>query len=97
MAGDVVERDRLPRPGRSGRLRRHLDEQRYLGLASDRRGQVPLMRMSQLTFLQREWAAVFEAASKDDAEVHAGPRTACSTLAARRSRVPGLLERRSGL
>ena len=55
------------------------------------------MRMGQLTFLQREWAAVFEGASKDDAEVHAGPRTACSTLAARRSRVPGLLERRSGL
>ena len=55
------------------------------------------MRMGQLTFLQREWAAVFEAASKDEAAVHAGPRTACSTLAARRSRVPGLLERRSGL
>ena len=55
------------------------------------------MRMSQLTFLQREWAAVFEAASKDEAAVDAGPRTACSTLAARRSRVPGLLDRRSGL
>ena len=33
--------------------------------------------MSQFTFLQREWAAVFEAASKSEAAVHADPRTAC--------------------
>lgn len=33
--------------------------------------------MSQFTFLQREWAAVFEAASKAEAAVHADPRTAC--------------------
>lgn len=33
--------------------------------------------MSQFTFLQREWAAVFEAASKAEAGVHADPRTAC--------------------
>ncbi|MCP9465110.1 MAG: DEAD/DEAH box helicase family protein [Nitrospira sp.] len=33
--------------------------------------------MSQFTFLQREWAAVFEAASKAEAAVYADPRTAC--------------------
>ncbi len=33
--------------------------------------------MSQLTFLQHEWAAVFGAASKAEAAVHADPRTAC--------------------
>ena len=33
--------------------------------------------MSQFTFLQREWAAVFAAASKAEAGVHADPRTAC--------------------
>lgn len=33
--------------------------------------------MSQFTFLQREWAAVFEAASKAETAVHADPRTAC--------------------
>jgi type I restriction enzyme R subunit len=33
--------------------------------------------MSQFTFLQREWAAVFEAASKAETSVHADPRTAC--------------------
>jgi len=33
--------------------------------------------MSQFTFLQGEWAAVFEAASKAEAAVHADPRTAC--------------------
>ncbi|MGQ0712818.1 MAG: DEAD/DEAH box helicase family protein [Gemmatimonadaceae bacterium] len=33
--------------------------------------------MSQFTFLEREWAAVFEAASKAEAAVHADPRTAC--------------------
>jgi len=33
--------------------------------------------MSQFTFLQREWAAVFEAASKAENAVHADPRTAC--------------------
>src|SRR5690606_4750946 len=33
--------------------------------------------MSQFSFLQREWAAVFEAASKAEAAVHADPRTAC--------------------
>src|SRR5574338_973308 len=33
--------------------------------------------MSQFFFLQREWAAVFEAASKAEAAVHADPRTAC--------------------
>lgn len=35
------------------------------------------MRMSQFTFLQREWAAVFEAASRAEAAVYADPRTAC--------------------
>lgn len=33
--------------------------------------------MSQFAFLQREWATVFEAASKAEAAVHADPRTAC--------------------
>lgn len=33
--------------------------------------------MSQFTFLQREWAAVFEAASKAEAMVSVDPRTAC--------------------
>ena len=33
--------------------------------------------MSQFAFLQREWSAVFEAASKAEAAVHADPRTAC--------------------
>ncbi|MCG3201556.1 MAG: hypothetical protein NFCOHLIN_01426 [Gammaproteobacteria bacterium] len=33
--------------------------------------------MSQFTFLQRERVAVFEAASKAEAAVHADPRTAC--------------------
>src|SRR5579859_8303896 len=33
--------------------------------------------MSQFTFLQREWAAVFEAASKAETAVRADPRTAC--------------------
>lgn len=33
--------------------------------------------MSQFTFLQHEWDAVFEAASKAEAAVHADPRTAC--------------------
>ena len=33
--------------------------------------------MSQFAFLQREWAAVFEAAAKAEAVVHADPRTAC--------------------
>jgi type I restriction enzyme R subunit len=33
--------------------------------------------MSQFTFLQREWTAVFEAASKAEGAVHADPRTAC--------------------
>src|SRR5712664_3637897 len=33
--------------------------------------------MSQFAFLQREWAAMFEAASKAAAAVHADPRTAC--------------------
>src|SRR5262245_50979948 len=33
--------------------------------------------MSQFTFLQREWVAVFEAASKAEAAVHADPRAAC--------------------
>lgn len=35
------------------------------------------MRMSQFTFLQREWATVFEAAAKAETAVHADPRTAC--------------------
>lgn len=33
--------------------------------------------MSQFIFLQREWATVFEAASKAEAAVYADPRTAC--------------------
>lgn len=33
--------------------------------------------MSQFTFLQREWTAVFEAAVKAEAAVHSDPRTAC--------------------
>jgi len=33
--------------------------------------------MSQFAFLQREWPAVFEAAAKAEAAVHADPRTAC--------------------
>ena len=33
--------------------------------------------MSQFVFLQREWSAVFAAASKAEATVHADPRTAC--------------------
>lgn len=33
--------------------------------------------MSHFTFLQREWASVFEAASKAEASVYADPRTAC--------------------
>jgi type I restriction enzyme R subunit len=33
--------------------------------------------MSQVGFLQREWAPVFEAASRAEAAVHADPRTAC--------------------
>jgi len=33
--------------------------------------------MSQFSFLSREWAAVFEAASKAEGVMHADPRTAC--------------------
>src|SRR6266446_3901740 len=33
--------------------------------------------VSQFTFLQREWSAVFDAAGKAEAAVHADPRTAC--------------------
>jgi type I restriction enzyme R subunit len=33
--------------------------------------------VSQFAFLQREWAEVFEAASKAETAVHADPRTAC--------------------
>jgi type I restriction enzyme R subunit len=33
--------------------------------------------MSQFAFLQGEWAAVFESASRAEAAVHADPRTAC--------------------
>src|SRR5688572_13161296 len=33
--------------------------------------------MSQFTFLQREWAAVFEATSKAEDAVYTDPRTAC--------------------
>lgn len=33
--------------------------------------------MRQFAFLQREWAAAFEAASKAESTVHADPRTAC--------------------
>jgi type I restriction enzyme R subunit len=39
--------------------------------------------MSQFASLQREWAAVFEAAAKAEAAVYADPRTAC--LSARRA------------
>jgi type I restriction enzyme R subunit len=33
--------------------------------------------MSQFAFLQREWAAVFDAASKAEAAVYADPSAAC--------------------
>lgn len=33
--------------------------------------------MSQFAFLQREWAAVFDAAARAEGAVHADPRTAC--------------------
>jgi len=33
--------------------------------------------MSQFGFLEREWSAVFDAAAKAEAAVHADPRTAC--------------------
>ncbi|MCC6867319.1 MAG: DUF4145 domain-containing protein, partial [Burkholderiales bacterium] len=33
--------------------------------------------MSQFTFLQHEWAAVFDAAARAETAVHADPRTAC--------------------
>jgi type I restriction enzyme R subunit len=33
--------------------------------------------MSQFAFLQREWSAVFDAAARAEAAVHADPRTAC--------------------
>lgn len=33
--------------------------------------------MSQFAFLEREWAAVFDAASRAEAAVHTDPRTAC--------------------
>src|SRR3989449_5224497 len=33
--------------------------------------------MSQFIFLQREWSAVFDAAARAEAAVHADPRTAC--------------------
>ncbi len=33
--------------------------------------------MSQFAFLQREWTAVFDAAARAEAAVHADPRTAC--------------------
>jgi len=33
--------------------------------------------MSQFTFLEREWSAVFDAAAKAEAAVHSDPRTAC--------------------
>src|SRR2546430_4528285 len=33
--------------------------------------------MSQFSFLQREWSAVFDAATRAEAAVHADPRTAC--------------------
>jgi type I restriction enzyme, R subunit len=33
--------------------------------------------MSQFVFLQREWAAVYDAAARAEASVHADPRTAC--------------------
>jgi type I restriction enzyme R subunit len=34
-------------------------------------------RMSQFAFLQREWSAVCDAATRAEASVHADPRTAC--------------------
>ncbi|MDL1859789.1 hypothetical protein FBR04_02010 [Betaproteobacteria bacterium PRO7] len=34
--------------------------------------------MSQFAFLQREWPAVFEAASKAEGALHADPRTAAA-------------------
>src|SRR6266576_6123355 len=33
--------------------------------------------MSQFSFLEREWSAVFDAAARGEAAVHADPRTAC--------------------
>src|SRR5438093_11477059 len=33
--------------------------------------------MSQFSFLEREWSAVFDAAARAEAAVHADPRTAC--------------------
>src|SRR5256886_17701446 len=33
--------------------------------------------MSQFSFLEREWSAVFDAAARSEAGVHADPRTAC--------------------
>jgi len=33
--------------------------------------------MSHFTFLQREWPAVFEAASRAEGAVHTDPPTAC--------------------
>ncbi|MGD9742856.1 MAG: DUF4145 domain-containing protein, partial [Dongiaceae bacterium] len=33
--------------------------------------------MTQFSFLQREWPAVFESAARGEAAVHADPRTAC--------------------
>jgi len=33
--------------------------------------------MSQFAFLQREWPAVFDAATRPEASMHADPRTAC--------------------
>src|SRR6266567_3005724 len=33
--------------------------------------------MSQFSFLQRDWFAIFDAAAKSEAAVHADPRTAC--------------------
>src|SRR2546428_11130545 len=33
--------------------------------------------MSQFIFLQREWSAVFDAAARAEAAVHADPRTGC--------------------
>src|SRR5258705_1807190 len=33
--------------------------------------------MSQFSFLEREWSAVFDAAARAETGVHADPRTAC--------------------
>lgn len=33
--------------------------------------------MSQFALLQRKWSAVFDAAARAEAAVHADPRTAC--------------------